>query len=87
MPGVIMLNAYHHVYFGCRFGHVEFILKGPEFRHLREVDNDPQSFCPSKPGTLDVIREMIDQVAFTSTFVCYFDVNFIMSKLKVLFIR
>jgi hexosaminidase len=44
------------------FGHVEFILKGPEYRYLREVDQDPQSFCPSKPGTMVLVREMVDQV-------------------------
>ena len=44
------------------FGHVEFILKSEKFRHLREVMEDPQSYCPSKPGTMEVISEMIDQV-------------------------
>ncbi|CAG7704513.1 unnamed protein product [Allacma fusca] len=44
------------------FGHVEFILKSEQLRHLREVDGDPQSYCPSKMGTMDIITDMIDQV-------------------------
>lgn len=44
------------------FGHAEFILKIQEFSHLRELVDEPQSFCPSKNGTISLIEEMIRQV-------------------------
>uniref|UniRef100_A0A1B6KLL4 beta-N-acetylhexosaminidase n=1 Tax=Graphocephala atropunctata TaxID=36148 RepID=A0A1B6KLL4_9HEMI len=44
------------------FGHLEFVLKLAEFRHLRELDTFPQELCPRAPGTLDLLREMIQQV-------------------------
>ncbi|XP_046667471.1 hexosaminidase D-like [Homalodisca vitripennis] len=44
------------------FGHMEFVLKLPEFRHLRELDTFPQEVCPRASGTLDLLQEMIRQV-------------------------
>ena len=44
------------------FGHVEFILKGSQYRHLRETEEDPQSFSPSNAQTPRLIEEMILQV-------------------------
>lgn len=44
------------------FGHVEYVLKMEQFKHLRELEGDPQSFCPSKSGTLVLVQQMIDQV-------------------------
>lgn len=44
------------------FGHLEFILKLPEFRHLREVEDIPQSVCPTNNNTLVMVKMMIDQV-------------------------
>ena len=46
------------------FGHVEFVLKTEEFAHLRETEGDPQSFCPSQNGTIQLIETMIQQVNF-----------------------
>lgn len=43
------------------FGHAEFALKGEEYAHLRETEGDPQSFCPSRNGTIELIRNMIEQ--------------------------
>lgn len=43
-------------------GHVEYILKGEQYKHLREIDHDPQAFCPSKTETMQVIEEVIDQI-------------------------
>lgn len=44
------------------FGHMEFVLKLEEFRHLREVDEFPQEICPSKSDSLSIIQEMLRQV-------------------------
>lgn len=44
------------------FGHLEFILKLPEFKNLREVEDIPQSVCPTNNNTLVMIKMMIDQV-------------------------
>lgn len=44
------------------FGHAEFILKHRPFSHMREVVNQPQSFCPSNNDSLSIVEDMIDQV-------------------------
>ncbi|XP_039275799.1 hexosaminidase D-like [Nilaparvata lugens] len=44
------------------FGHLEFALKLPEFRHLRELDAFPQEVCPSQPAAHALVREMVRQV-------------------------
>lgn len=44
------------------FGHLEYVLKFQEFRHLREIDDYPQSICPSKNESFIVIQSIIDQV-------------------------
>lgn len=44
------------------FGHLEFVLKLPEFTSLREVASVPQSLCPSRNGSLTLIYHMIDQM-------------------------
>ncbi len=44
------------------FGHLEHVLKLEEFVSLREVPRFPQSICPSKSASVNVITTMIDQV-------------------------
>ena len=45
------------------FGHLEFALKLPKFRSLREVDKYPTAVCPSRPEPFDkLIKPIIDQV-------------------------
>ncbi|XP_015925127.1 hexosaminidase D [Parasteatoda tepidariorum] len=44
------------------FGHLEFVLKLPEFKHLREVEDIPQSLCPTNNGSLNLVKIMIGQV-------------------------
>ncbi|KPM07047.1 hexosaminidase D-like protein, partial [Sarcoptes scabiei] len=44
------------------FGHLEFILKLEVYRHLRESDSYPQTICPSKNESSELLFEMIDQV-------------------------
>lgn len=45
------------------FGHLEFALKLPEFKDLRELEPFPQEICPSNPKSIALIEEMIDQVS------------------------
>ncbi|XP_058972266.2 hexosaminidase D isoform X2 [Pocillopora verrucosa] len=45
------------------FGHLEFVLKHDEFKHLRETAKYTNSVCPKNPESADLVREMIDQVA------------------------
>ena len=44
------------------FGHMEHVLKLEEFSHLREMQPYPQSICPSKEQSFDIIKHMIDQI-------------------------
>ncbi|XP_037036427.1 hexosaminidase D isoform X2 [Bradysia coprophila] len=44
------------------FAHLEFALKLPDFQHLREVPESPQSICPSLNASLVFIEEMMAQV-------------------------
>lgn len=44
------------------FGHLEFVLKLPEFRHVREVDEHPTALCPSRNDSFTVVSTIVDQV-------------------------
>lgn len=44
------------------FGHLEHALKLEEFVHLREVPKNPQSICPSKSDSFELVKTMIDQI-------------------------
>lgn len=44
------------------FGHLEYVLKIKEFRHLREMDQFPAAICPSKNESFDLVVQIIDQV-------------------------
>lgn len=43
------------------FGHVEFILKHSEYKHLREATVNPMSLCPTHKQSLPLIEEIVDQ--------------------------
>jgi Glycosyl hydrolase family 20, catalytic domain len=43
-------------------GHVEYILKKPEYAALRERTGDISQFCPSEPGSFEVLRELVDEL-------------------------
>ncbi|CAK1541065.1 unnamed protein product [Leptosia nina] len=45
------------------FGHMEHVLKLKEFQHLREMPLYPDSICPSRLESQDLIKNMIEQVA------------------------
>ncbi|CAH0579498.1 unnamed protein product [Chrysodeixis includens] len=42
-------------------GHMEFALKHPAYRGLREIDRSPAVMCPTKPQSQVLVREMITQ--------------------------
>nr|AJO25052.1 beta-N-acetylhexosaminidase [Nilaparvata lugens] len=44
------------------FGHLEFVLKLKEFKHLREVPKYPQVICPSRNASLSLLKDMIDDM-------------------------
>ncbi|XP_056647510.1 hexosaminidase D-like isoform X2 [Diorhabda sublineata] len=44
------------------FGHMEFVLKHSKFKHLREYNISPSCICPSQEDSLNLIKEMIDQM-------------------------
>ena len=39
-------------------GHVSFILKWPQYKHLREVEASNWEFCPLKEGTYDLLFDL-----------------------------
>ncbi len=41
-------------------GHVSFILKWPEHKHLREIEASNWEFCPLKEGTYDLLFDLWD---------------------------
>lgn len=43
-------------------GHLEFALKSKQFEHLREVPDSPESLCPSRDESIDLIKTMIRQM-------------------------
>lgn len=44
------------------FGHMEFALKLKKYEHLREVPDSPQSLCPSRNESINLVERMIQQV-------------------------
>ncbi|XP_022671891.1 hexosaminidase D-like isoform X2 [Varroa jacobsoni] len=44
------------------FGHLEFVLKLHEFKHLRELAHSPQALCPSHNASVAMVHEMLRQV-------------------------
>lgn len=44
------------------FGHLEFVLHLPKYRHLAESQEQPAELCPCKDGAADLVHAMIDEV-------------------------
>ncbi|PIK44597.1 putative hexosaminidase D [Apostichopus japonicus] len=58
------------------FGHLEFVLKQKEFKHLREVE-DPAcaAICPSHPGSLPLLKKMLTQMIEAHRELKYFHIG------------
>ncbi|KAH1013050.1 hexosaminidase D [Dendroctonus ponderosae] len=57
------------------FGHMEFALKLKEFAHIREVPGSPQSLCPSRNASLDLVRDLIHQILDVHTAIKYLHIG------------
>ncbi|XP_067010498.2 hexosaminidase D [Anabrus simplex] len=44
------------------FGHLEYALKLPEFKGLRELASFPQELCPSLPASHEFVKELVRQI-------------------------
>ena len=44
------------------FGHLEWLLKLERYKELREEPPYPQSICPSREGSLELVRLVVSQV-------------------------
>ena len=42
-------------------GHVSYILKHPEYYHLREIPSNNWGFCPLREGTYDLMNDLIKE--------------------------
>lgn len=42
-------------------GHVSFILKHPENKHLREIESNNWGFCPLREGTYNIMSDLIKE--------------------------
>jgi hypothetical protein len=42
-------------------GHVSFILKHPENKHLREIESNNWGFCPLREGTYNLMSDLINE--------------------------
>ncbi|XP_026729051.1 hexosaminidase D-like [Trichoplusia ni] len=56
-------------------GHMEFVLKHPVYRGLREIDRSPAVMCPSKPQSQVLVRDMIMQALEVQPDATYFHIG------------
>lgn len=45
------------------FGHLEYALKLPEYRHLREIPEAPGELCPLREGAYELAASLIEETA------------------------
>lgn len=45
------------------FGHLEYALKLPEYKHLREVDSAPGEMCPLREGSFALAASLMEETA------------------------
>lgn len=45
------------------FGHLEYALKLPEYRHLREVPEAPGEMCPLRQGSFELAASLMEETA------------------------
>lgn len=46
------------------FGHLEYVLKYPEYIHLRETPESPGELCPLREGAMDLSKALLSDMAF-----------------------
>ncbi|MGQ9629874.1 MAG: beta-N-acetylhexosaminidase [bacterium] len=44
-------------------GHAEYVLRHERYRHLQEHPESLQQYCPLKPGTLDLFRDLFEELS------------------------
>ncbi len=54
---------------------LEYILIHPEYAHLREQPDDIHQACPSNPGTMELFRELYDEMASAHKDATYFHIG------------
>lgn len=57
------------------FGHMEFVLKHPAFRELREMEQAPAVMCPTKSKSLQLVMAMVDQALQVQPDATYFHIG------------
>ena len=45
------------------FGHLEYVLKLPEYRHLRETPDTPGEMCPLRVGAAELAEKLLEETA------------------------
>ncbi|MBR3761445.1 MAG: family 20 glycosylhydrolase [Lachnospiraceae bacterium] len=45
------------------FGHLEYVLKQPEYMHLRATSKKPGELCPLRKGSFEVVAELMEETA------------------------
>lgn len=43
------------------FGHLEYVLKLPQYRHLRELPGTPGEICPLRDGAFELVSKLIEE--------------------------
>lgn len=54
---------------------MEFVLKHPAFRDLREAPRTPAVLCPSKPQSQNLVKEMLKQALDMQSDAKYFHIG------------
>ena len=45
------------------FGHLEYVLKLPEYQHLREIPEAPGEMCPLREGAYELAASLLEETA------------------------
>lgn len=56
-------------------GHVGYILQHQEYRHLREYQNNISQFCPLKPGSINLFKDLCSELLSWHQDTAYFHVG------------
>ncbi|MFW6269323.1 MAG: DUF4838 domain-containing protein [Bacillota bacterium] len=56
-------------------GHVYYVLRYPEYAHLREGKRTTQQYCPSNPDTLNFFEEIVEEIISAFGEIEYFHIG------------